>query len=379
MSFQQKEISGFLTYLWQTDPCKAKWSILAKAYSIIRDSKGKENAPLDVYLAINGPFIGIIAPENYLVMLGWEISLNGEGQVSLRRDSDLDVSVLDHQLLTSNVSVADIIQHSYDSGYIVDDGSNMTVPDNQPVMMMATSAQLAPSNGQMDIVAETQSTSLQSALVTTCHEEQPGSTGVTGIAAGASVGAVDADAQDSAIDDEAEAEAEYERNLVKAIEADLGILDADEEEDEDMEANDSDDNSDENSEIQAPADVVNETEGNSTTQADLVVPQAPAAQIQAQTSVVTDTQDHVYSPTAASWINGAMGTIAAMDSSTAPIAPANPVSALANSNFSFNGHYPYNQQFDPSNSDLDFDPFMGDPFNPFDMSDYVNDNMFSDF
>lgn len=68
-SFQQKDISGFLTYLWQTDPFKAKWSILAKAYSIIRDSKGKGKAPLDSYLAINGPFIGIVPPEKYLEMI----------------------------------------------------------------------------------------------------------------------------------------------------------------------------------------------------------------------------------------------------------------------------------------------------------------------
>ena len=42
-SLPQKEISGFLTFMWKVDPFKAKWSVLAKAYSIIRDHQGKLN------------------------------------------------------------------------------------------------------------------------------------------------------------------------------------------------------------------------------------------------------------------------------------------------------------------------------------------------
>lgn len=39
--FQQKEISGFLTMLWQGDYFQAKWTIIARAYSEIRDQVGK--------------------------------------------------------------------------------------------------------------------------------------------------------------------------------------------------------------------------------------------------------------------------------------------------------------------------------------------------
>ena len=58
----QKVISGFLTHLWQADPTKAKWTILAKAYSKLRDKVGKKKAPLPPFLAINAPFIGVVRP-----------------------------------------------------------------------------------------------------------------------------------------------------------------------------------------------------------------------------------------------------------------------------------------------------------------------------
>jgi hypothetical protein len=57
-TFQQKDISGFLKRMWNADPFKAKWTIVAKAYSIIRDKVGKAQAPLDVFLQIVCPHIG---------------------------------------------------------------------------------------------------------------------------------------------------------------------------------------------------------------------------------------------------------------------------------------------------------------------------------
>jgi hypothetical protein len=57
-TFQQKNISGFLTRMWQEDPFKAKWAIVAKAYSIIRDKVGKAHAPLDIFLQTVCPHIG---------------------------------------------------------------------------------------------------------------------------------------------------------------------------------------------------------------------------------------------------------------------------------------------------------------------------------
>jgi hypothetical protein len=57
-TFQQKDISGFVTRMWQKDPFQAKWTLVAKAYSIIRDKVGKAQAPLDTFLEIVCPHIG---------------------------------------------------------------------------------------------------------------------------------------------------------------------------------------------------------------------------------------------------------------------------------------------------------------------------------
>ena len=140
-TFQQKEISGILTILWQDDPSKAKWSILAKGYSIIRDSKGKGNTPLDIFLAINGPFIGVIAPDDYLGTLGWSMIMGEAGQVCVRRVAGFKLAPLDQKLLTSTMSVDDIIQHSIDHGFISENGASLTMPSHQASLTMASSAQ----------------------------------------------------------------------------------------------------------------------------------------------------------------------------------------------------------------------------------------------
>jgi hypothetical protein len=57
-TYQQKDISGFLTGMWQADPFHAKWTIAAKAYSVIRDKVGKAQAPLDTFLHIVCPLLG---------------------------------------------------------------------------------------------------------------------------------------------------------------------------------------------------------------------------------------------------------------------------------------------------------------------------------
>ena len=137
---QQKDISGFLVYMWQSDPFKAKWAILAKAYSVIRDQEGKENAPLDKFLFINSNLIGIVAPKSYMVILGWVIA-PVDGQLMLRRDLKFNPNSIDTRLLTTNLSVDDVVKHNYNNGYIMGAPSAAAAFGNGPSLTMATSAQ----------------------------------------------------------------------------------------------------------------------------------------------------------------------------------------------------------------------------------------------
>ncbi|KAI9824678.1 MAG: hypothetical protein M1819_000831 [Sarea resinae] len=158
-SLQQKDISGFLTYLWQTDPFKAKWSILAKAYSIIRDTNGKAKAPLDMFLALNGPYIGIVKPSDYLSTLGWEIATDENGNRAIVRHTKPDASSFSTQLLTTNLSVQDIIQHSYENGYIPDNGGKFQLDGPVPSMTMASVSSIA--QPSQDLVLNTTPTLAQ--------------------------------------------------------------------------------------------------------------------------------------------------------------------------------------------------------------------------
>lgn len=136
----QKVISGFLTHLWQADPTKAKWTILAKAYSELRDKVGKKRAPLPAFLAINAPFIGIIDPDDYLRIHGWEL-IDREGQTILRRTARPDGAAYEGSMLTTNASVEDVILNSYYHGYINEGDFGFAPLSSGMSLIMATSAQ----------------------------------------------------------------------------------------------------------------------------------------------------------------------------------------------------------------------------------------------
>lgn len=128
-----------MTNLWQSDRCKAKWAILAKAYTLIRDKKGKAKAPLDGFLSLNAPRIGIAHPDEYMYKLGWELALGPNGGAILRRNPENDLTDFTAGAL-NNASVQDIITHSYDHGYIdARDGDIVKVPENEAVLSMSTS------------------------------------------------------------------------------------------------------------------------------------------------------------------------------------------------------------------------------------------------
>lgn len=136
---QQKEISGIMTNLWQVDRVKARWTLLASAYTIIRDRKGKANAPLNSFLNLIAPFLGIVKPSEYL--LDWEIVSGRNGENILRRIPD--------ERLTRpywwgpfywDYSEQDIIDRCYEYGYLnVQDGDTIKMPGNENVLSSVSS------------------------------------------------------------------------------------------------------------------------------------------------------------------------------------------------------------------------------------------------
>lgn len=110
----QKSKSGVIRYLWQADPHKGKWAILAKAYSLLRDDHGS-NVSLDTFLELTVPFIGLIRSEDYLNVMGCQIVMTDEQQYRIESISSSGQDLTDS---ATNYSVADIVNYCYERGYV---------------------------------------------------------------------------------------------------------------------------------------------------------------------------------------------------------------------------------------------------------------------
>jgi Mating-type protein MAT alpha 1 HMG-box len=115
----QKIKSGITRCLWNIDPYKGKWTILAKAYSFLRDNYGSAVVALDTFLELTVPFIGLILPGEYLGAMGCEIVMStdtsGEQQFSAENISSPRPELSD---IATNLSVADIVNYCYENGYV---------------------------------------------------------------------------------------------------------------------------------------------------------------------------------------------------------------------------------------------------------------------
>lgn len=104
--------------MWQNDPFKAKWSILAKAYSIIRESNSKSDAPLDMFLAVTCPLIGVIPRDEYLRAMGWTIAELDDGVKHMERLYTPQIASFPESILTTNMSSEDIVAHCLSVSYV---------------------------------------------------------------------------------------------------------------------------------------------------------------------------------------------------------------------------------------------------------------------
>ena len=125
---------------------KAKWTILAKAYSLIREYVEKEDAPLDLYLAMCGPLVGLIPPRSYMGMLGWELISDGE-HCALARTFFPDTSSFDKEIMRTDITVVDILRFCFDEEYILIDEDTVelhrALPTTQNIMVSQPSGNQA--------------------------------------------------------------------------------------------------------------------------------------------------------------------------------------------------------------------------------------------
>jgi hypothetical protein len=116
---QQKDASTLACKLWEEDLFKAKWSVVARAYSDIRDHVGKPRAPLNRYFDLVIPEVGIILFGEYLQKMCWQWEekrpFNAE---DLNQTSVPDIASFDARIQNTLMTERDIVHFCAQHGYI---------------------------------------------------------------------------------------------------------------------------------------------------------------------------------------------------------------------------------------------------------------------
>jgi hypothetical protein len=116
-----KKLSNLVGQLWEKDPNKSIWSLLAKAWSTMRDQIGKDNVPLDHFFQIICPYLNIPSPNTYLELQGWNLEINDEGSPTLSRNSNSESLISSSAgFIDMTLSVEDIISVCQTMGYAQD-------------------------------------------------------------------------------------------------------------------------------------------------------------------------------------------------------------------------------------------------------------------
>jgi hypothetical protein len=112
-----KKLSNPMGVMWESDPNKSLWSLMAKAWSIIRDQIGKDKAPLDQFFQIICPYLNIPSPEAYLERHGWELVIGADGSPTLSRNFAPSSDLCGAGIVNMALSVEDIIIYCQSMGY----------------------------------------------------------------------------------------------------------------------------------------------------------------------------------------------------------------------------------------------------------------------
>jgi hypothetical protein len=112
-----KKLSQPLGTLWDCDPNKSKWSLMAKAWSIMRDQLGKDNVPLEEFFRHACPYLKIPPPQVYLQQLGWVLGIDQHGAPVVEQGPSFTSQLPAVGVTDEAHSVEDIIRHVQELGY----------------------------------------------------------------------------------------------------------------------------------------------------------------------------------------------------------------------------------------------------------------------
>ncbi|KAJ4346199.1 hypothetical protein N0V95_005615 [Ascochyta clinopodiicola] len=149
-----KKLSNPMGIMWEADHNKSLWSLITKAWSVIRDQIGKDKAPLDQFFSIICPYLNIPSPETYLEHCGWTFITDEEGTPTLSRGSAPSADAFRAGIVDMALSVEDIINYCQSMGYAQAYMSDVDV--NSPTFLTQSCSQFA---GKSTVKSQTPLTS----------------------------------------------------------------------------------------------------------------------------------------------------------------------------------------------------------------------------
>nr|AQP26331.1 MAT1-1-1 [Stagonosporopsis caricae]AQP26336.1 MAT1-1-1 [Stagonosporopsis caricae]AQQ80202.1 MAT1-1-1 [Stagonosporopsis caricae] len=132
-AWPMKKISYLMGVMWDKDPNKSIWSLLAKAWSAIRDTIGKDQAPLDQFLRLMCPHLNLPSPVIYLDHCGWELKVNAEGNPGLSKDKSPSLNKASAGIAGMALSVQDITTYCHVMGYA--ENFNLDLKTHSPTFL----------------------------------------------------------------------------------------------------------------------------------------------------------------------------------------------------------------------------------------------------
>lgn len=110
--------SGLLREMWAAEPRKRLFSVLAEAYTDLRDNH-LEVVQLDKFLAVTASQLPVIPASQYLHKMGWVLTVLATDQANIFRSATFNASAVDSEYPThTDKSSIDLVNHCYDSGLI---------------------------------------------------------------------------------------------------------------------------------------------------------------------------------------------------------------------------------------------------------------------
>lgn len=122
---QQKTASGFLTTLWNKDPYRNKWALIAKVYSFVRDQLGRDKVSLSYFLNASCPVMKITEPSTYLSAFGWSVGDEDGSPKLFQADNDENITQPTPESGDYPNTEIELLSAIINAGYLPDDSVNL--------------------------------------------------------------------------------------------------------------------------------------------------------------------------------------------------------------------------------------------------------------